>query len=131
MVRWPPRVGPVIPWLFPLPQHGRSGTHWLDDPADVSSQNGSGRHTLDEGFSTRSRKVVGSSPTSGFTKPQLRSTYRASGIGVRRVEDSVTRTIASWGLWEARLRRKRILGGVIEGGEDLGSEESERQGPQP
>ena len=29
----------------------------MDDPADVSSQNGSGRHTLDEGFSTRNRKV--------------------------------------------------------------------------
>jgi hypothetical protein len=37
----------------------------MDDPADVSSQNGSGRHLLDEGFSTRNRKVVGSNPTSG------------------------------------------------------------------
>ena len=37
----------------------------MDDPADVSSQDGSGRHLLDEGFSTRNRKVVGSNPTSG------------------------------------------------------------------
>jgi hypothetical protein len=37
----------------------------MDDPADVSSQNGSGRHLLDEGSSTRNRKVVGSNPTSG------------------------------------------------------------------
>jgi hypothetical protein len=37
----------------------------MDDPADVSSQNGSGRYLLDEGFSTRNRKVVGSNPTSG------------------------------------------------------------------
>jgi hypothetical protein len=37
----------------------------MDDPADVSSQDGSGRHVLDEGFSTRNRKVVGSNPTSG------------------------------------------------------------------
>ena len=37
----------------------------MDDPADLSSQNGSGRHLLDEGFPTRNRKVVGSNPTSG------------------------------------------------------------------
>jgi hypothetical protein len=37
----------------------------MDDPTDVSSQNGSGRHTLDEGFSTRNRKVEGSNPSSG------------------------------------------------------------------
>jgi hypothetical protein len=30
----------------------------MDDPTDVSSQNGSGRHTLDEGSSTRNRKVL-------------------------------------------------------------------------
>jgi hypothetical protein len=29
----------------------------MDDPADVSSQNGSGRHTLDECSSTRNRNV--------------------------------------------------------------------------
>jgi hypothetical protein len=37
----------------------------MDDPSDLSSQDGSGRYTLDEGFSTRNRKVVGSNPTSG------------------------------------------------------------------
>jgi hypothetical protein len=37
----------------------------MDDPADVSSQDGSGRHLLDEGFSTRNRKVEGSNPSSG------------------------------------------------------------------
>jgi hypothetical protein len=37
----------------------------MDDPADLSSQDGSGRHTLDEGFSTRNRKVEGSNPSSG------------------------------------------------------------------
>ena len=37
----------------------------MDDPTDVSSQNGSGRHTLDECASTRNRKVVGSNATSG------------------------------------------------------------------
>ena len=37
----------------------------MDGSADVSSQNGSGRHLLDEGFPTRNRKVVGSNPTSG------------------------------------------------------------------
>ena len=31
----------------------------------MSSQNGPGRHLLDEGSSTRNRKVVGSNPTSG------------------------------------------------------------------
>ena len=31
----------------------------------MSSHNGSGRYLLDEGFPTRSRKVVGSNPTSG------------------------------------------------------------------
>jgi hypothetical protein len=39
--------------------------------------------------------------------------------------------IASWDLGDARLRRNRIRGGVIEGGEDFGSEESEGQGPEP
>jgi hypothetical protein len=39
----------------------------MDDPADVSSQNRPGWHLLDEGFSTRNRKVVGSNPTSGST----------------------------------------------------------------
>jgi hypothetical protein len=33
----------------------------MDDPADVSSRNGSGRHTLDEGSPTRNRKVVDTS----------------------------------------------------------------------
>jgi hypothetical protein len=33
----------------------------------VSSQNRPGWHLLDEGFSTRNRKVVGSNPTSGST----------------------------------------------------------------
>jgi hypothetical protein len=37
----------------------------MDDPADVSSQNRPGRYLLDEGSSTRNRKVVGSNPTSG------------------------------------------------------------------
>ena len=37
----------------------------MDDPADLSSQNRSGWHLLDEGSSTRDRKVVGSDPTSG------------------------------------------------------------------
>ena len=32
----------------------------MDDPADVSSQDGSGRYLLDEGSPTRNRKVVGS-----------------------------------------------------------------------
>jgi PPOX class probable F420-dependent enzyme len=40
----------------------------MDDPTDVSSQDGSGRHTLDEGSSTRNRKVEGSNPSSG-SKP--------------------------------------------------------------
>ena len=31
----------------------------MDDPADLSSQSGSGRHTLDEGSPTRNRKVEG------------------------------------------------------------------------
>ena len=31
----------------------------MDDPAGVSSQNGSGRYLLDEGFPTRNRKVAG------------------------------------------------------------------------
>ena len=38
---------------------------------------------------------------------------------------------ATWDLSEGRLRRKRILGDVVKGGEDLGSEESERQRPEP
>ena len=29
-----------------------------------------------------------------------------------------------WDLWDARLRRKRIRGGVVECGEDFGSEVS-------
>jgi hypothetical protein len=41
----------------------------MDDPADLSSQNGSGRHLLDEGSPTRNRKVVGSNPTPGSKKP--------------------------------------------------------------
>jgi hypothetical protein len=41
----------------------------MDDPADVSSQNGPGWHLLDEGSSTRNRKVVGSNPTSGSKLP--------------------------------------------------------------
>ena len=44
----------------------------MDDPADLSSQNGSGRYLLDEGSSTRNRKVVGSNPTSG-SKLQVRA----------------------------------------------------------
>jgi hypothetical protein len=31
----------------------------MDEPADVSSENRPGRHLLDEGFSTRNRKVEG------------------------------------------------------------------------
>ena len=37
----------------------------MDNPADVSSQDRPGWHLLDEGSSTRYRKVVGSNPTSG------------------------------------------------------------------
>jgi hypothetical protein len=37
----------------------------MDEPADVSSQNRPGWYLLDEGVSTRHRKVVGSNPTSG------------------------------------------------------------------
>ena len=37
----------------------------MDDPADVSSQDGPSWYLLDEGSSTRNRKVVGSNPTSG------------------------------------------------------------------
>jgi hypothetical protein len=51
----------------------------MDDPADVSSQDGSGRHLLDEGFSTRNRKVVGSNPTSGSISAPM-----GSGLVKRR-----------------------------------------------
>ena len=37
----------------------------MDEPADVSSENRTRHHLLDEGSSTRNRKVVGSNPTSG------------------------------------------------------------------
>jgi hypothetical protein len=37
----------------------------MDDPADVSSENRTRKHLLDEGFSTRNRKVEGSNPSSG------------------------------------------------------------------
>jgi hypothetical protein len=37
----------------------------MDDPADLSSQDGPGWHVLDGCVSTRNRKVVGSNPTSG------------------------------------------------------------------
>ena len=37
----------------------------MDEPADTSSQNRPGWYLLDEGVSTRNRKVVGSNPTSG------------------------------------------------------------------
>ena len=36
----------------------------MDKRTDVSSQNRPGRYVLDEGSSTRNRKVVGSNPTS-------------------------------------------------------------------
>jgi hypothetical protein len=44
----------------------------MDDPADMSSQDGSGRYLLDEGSPTRNRKVVGSNPTSGSKTPGQR-----------------------------------------------------------
>jgi hypothetical protein len=39
----------------------------MDDPADVSSEDGPGWHLVDGCVSTRNRKVVGSNPTSGST----------------------------------------------------------------
>jgi hypothetical protein len=41
----------------------------MDDSADVSSQNGSRRHTLDEGSSPRNRKVEGSGSAWGMAAP--------------------------------------------------------------
>jgi hypothetical protein len=52
----------------------------MDDPADVSSQNRSGWHLLDEGSPTRNRKVVGSNPTSG-SKTAGQSTCEAVSSG--------------------------------------------------
>ena len=63
----------------PCRKLGRSGTHSTDDAADVSSQNGSGWHLLDEGFPTRNRKVVGSNPTSGSISAG-QSTYTAVAL---------------------------------------------------
>jgi hypothetical protein len=57
----------------------------MDDPADVSSQNGSGRHLLDEGFSTRNRKVVGSNPTSGSKTAGEWLSSKTSKFGVDQV----------------------------------------------
>jgi hypothetical protein len=45
----------------------------MDDPADVSSRNGSGRHLLDGCVSTRNRKVEGSNPSSGSQTPGQRA----------------------------------------------------------
>jgi hypothetical protein len=56
----------------------------MDDPADVSSQDGSGRHLLDEGFSTRNRKVVGSNPTSGSKTAGQRAFLRMLTMRRRR-----------------------------------------------
>ena len=73
-----PRVGLVILLVIPPAATWQvRDTHWLDDPADVSSQNESGRHTLDEGFSTRNRKVVGS--TRIWQCQSLRARCRFSG----------------------------------------------------
>jgi hypothetical protein len=49
----------------------------------VSSQNGPGWHTLDEGFSTRNRKVEGSNPSSG-SKTAGQRAFRALLAGQRR-----------------------------------------------
>jgi hypothetical protein len=55
----------VIPLVIP-PAVTRQVRNALSRrPADVSSQNGSGRHLLDEGSSTRNRKVEGSNPSAG------------------------------------------------------------------
>jgi hypothetical protein len=37
----------------------------MDEPADVTSKNRTRTHVLDQGSTTRNRKVVGSNPTSG------------------------------------------------------------------
>jgi hypothetical protein len=60
----------------------------MDDPADLSSQDGSGPHTLDEGVSTRNRKVVGSNPTSGSISAGqgTYSTPQATGPAGQRVD---------------------------------------------
>jgi hypothetical protein len=64
----------------------------MDDPADVSSQDGPSWYLLDEGSSTRNRKVVGSNPTSG-SKPQLRALRCSPCLStVNDCVDSPTRT---------------------------------------
>jgi hypothetical protein len=57
--------------------------------------------------------------------------YGEAHGGQVRPREGLDRHRFNLGLGETRLRRKRILGDVVEGGEDLGSEESERQGPEP
>jgi hypothetical protein len=51
----------------------------------VSSQDGSGRHLLDEGVSTRNRKVVGSNPTSGSISAAQWSSSKTSNFEVDQV----------------------------------------------
>ena len=55
----------------------------MNDPTDVSSQNGAGRHTLDECAPTRNRKVVGSNPTSGSNRRSKRCNARLAFPGQR------------------------------------------------
>jgi len=45
----------------------------MDERADVSSENATRQHLLDECSSTRNRKVVGSNPTSGSKTPAQRA----------------------------------------------------------
>ena len=56
-----------FPWSFPPAVTRPARNAPMDDPADVSSENGSGQHLLDTCVSTRNRKVAGSNPTSGST----------------------------------------------------------------
>jgi hypothetical protein len=55
----------VILAVIPPAATRQSGTHWLDEPPDVSSENRPGWHLLDGCVSTRNRKVEGSNPSSG------------------------------------------------------------------
>ena len=72
-------------WPFPGHNTTSPGTHSTDDPADVSSQNGSGWHLLDEGFSTRNRKAVGSNPTLGSKTAGQTPSSKTSTFGwIRR-----------------------------------------------
>jgi hypothetical protein len=85
MVRWGFReTARSFSWSFPLPSLGRSGTHWLDEPTDVSSQNRPVWHLLDEGFSTRNRKGEGSSPSSGSKTAGQRVFLRMLTVRPRR-----------------------------------------------